>query len=68
MRNLRNKKLIILLSILALFALVLVGCGVDDIEEEPVEEPMQEEPMEEPAPPMEEEPAPAPEDDMNGEF
>lgn len=66
MRNLRNKKLIILLSILALFALVLVGCGVDDIEE-PVEEPM-EEPMEEPAPPMEEEPIPAPEDDMNGEF
>lgn len=67
MRNLRNKKLIILFSILALFALVLVGCGVDDIEEEPIEEQM-EEPMEEPAPSMEEEPIPAPEDDMNGEY
>lgn len=62
MKNFRRKKLIIMISVLALFALVLVGCAGGEVEEEPVEEPMQEEPVEEPAPSTSEEPA---SDDMN---
>lgn len=55
MKNFRRKKLIIMISVLALFALVLVGCTNGEVEE-PAEEPMQEEPVEEPAPSTSEEP------------
>lgn len=47
MKRLRDKKLIIILGILVLFALSFVGCTNDEVGE-PIEEPAQEEQIEDP--------------------
>lgn len=45
MKNLKDKKLIIILGILVLFSVVFVGCANDEAEE-PIQEPTQQEQQE----------------------
>lgn len=56
MRLFKNKKMLVFLAILSIFALVAVGCGgveeapMEEQIEEPMEEPIEEPPVEEPMP------------------